>query len=60
MSKHVDLIAIAVLLLAFAFAVRIHDKLHSAMGHVRIYQVRPVNPIVVAPYRTSSVRYVYR
>jgi uncharacterized protein (DUF3084 family) len=60
MSKHVDIIAIAVLLLAFVLAMRIHDKLHSAVGHVRLFQLRPVNPVVLTPYRTSSVRYEYR
>jgi hypothetical protein len=39
MSKHVDLLAIAVLLLAFAFAARVHEVLSLHFAH----------PIVIRP-----------
>lgn len=49
MSKHVDLIAVGALLVAFAFAARVHDMAYIGIGQTRMLRVRPWNSIVVVP-----------
>jgi hypothetical protein len=49
MSKHVDLIAVGALLVAFAFAARVHDMAYIGIGQTRIFRVHALNPIVIAP-----------
>jgi hypothetical protein len=51
MSKHVDLIAVGVLLVAFAFAASVHDMVHISLGQAGMFRVRAMNPIVVTPPR---------
>jgi hypothetical protein len=51
MSKHVDLIAVGVLLVAFAFAASLHDMVYIGLGQGGMFRVRAVNPIVVVPPR---------
>jgi len=51
MSKHVDLIAVGALLLAFAFAASVHDMVNIRFGQAGIFRARTVNPIVVVPPR---------
>jgi hypothetical protein len=40
MSKHIDLIAVAALLLAFAFAERIHQIMHTGFVQARVFRIR--------------------
>jgi hypothetical protein len=49
MSKHVDLIAVGVLLLAFAFVWRLHDVVHLHIASANVMRVRPMSPFVVSP-----------
>jgi hypothetical protein len=49
MSKHVDLIAVGVLLLAFAFVTRLHEVASIGIAQTRVFRVLPVSPIIVAP-----------
>jgi hypothetical protein len=55
MSKNVDLIAVTILLLAFAFAARVHDVVSVEIGRTHVFRTFPVRPIVVAPPRVPSV-----
>jgi hypothetical protein len=54
-SKHVDLIAIAALLLAFAFAERLQEAMHLSFGQARLFRVRALNPIVIVPPHVPAV-----
>ena len=49
MSKHVDLIAVAVLLCAFAFAARVHELVSVEIARTHVLRVFPDRPIVTAP-----------
>jgi len=51
MSKHVDLIAVGVLLLAFAFATRLHELASMSIAQTRVLRILPVNPTMAAPPR---------
>jgi len=49
MSKHVDLIAVGVLLCAFAFAARVHELASVEIARTHVLRVLPERPIVTAP-----------
>jgi hypothetical protein len=49
MSKHIDLIAIAFLLIAFAFAARFHDALRAGKAQQRFLELRQVRPVLTSP-----------
>jgi hypothetical protein len=55
MSKNVDLIAVSILLLAFAFAARVHEFVSLEIGRAHVFRTFPVRPIVVAPPRVPHV-----
>ena len=55
MSRHIDLIAVGVLLLGFAFAAHVHDAVHMGQGHLRLMRIRTMNPVIVAPPAAPSV-----
>jgi hypothetical protein len=49
MSKHVDLIALGLLLLAFAFFARLHEVASMEIARNHVFRAFPVRPIVVVP-----------
>jgi hypothetical protein len=49
MCKHVDLIAVGVLLCAFAIAARVHEVVSLEIARTHVIRVLPERPIVVAP-----------
>ena len=49
MSKHVDLIAVGALLVAFALTARVHDMMYIGFGETRMFRMRPPNPIISPP-----------
>ena len=51
MSKHVDLIAVGALLVAFAIAASVHDMVYLGLSQAGMFRVRAVNPIVAVPPR---------
>jgi hypothetical protein len=55
MSKNIDLIAVATLILAFMFAAHVHQMAQISMARSRLFNVRPVHPIVVSPPRVPAV-----
>jgi hypothetical protein len=55
MSKHVDLIAIAFLLLAFVFAGRLHGTFYVHPGRPGVVRVNPVDPMSLTPPRLPPV-----
>ena len=55
MSKNVDLIAVGVLLLAFAFASRVHEFVSVEIGRTHVFRTFPVRPIIVAPPHAPHV-----
>jgi hypothetical protein len=54
MSKHVDLIAIGALLVAFAFTARLHELAAIGVAQTRAFRVRPIHPVVVVPPRVPA------
>jgi hypothetical protein len=58
MSRHIDLIAVAVLLLAFAVAARLHEVAQLSAVHTRMFRLRPISPVViVAPHAPAVPRF---
>jgi len=55
MCKNVDLIAVGVLLLAFAFAARVHEMVHFGFGQTQMFRIRAVSPVVVVPPHMPAV-----
>jgi hypothetical protein len=49
MSKHVDLIAVGVLLCVFAFAARVHELVSLEITRTHVLRVLPQRPMVTAP-----------
>jgi len=49
MSKHIDLIAVGALLLAFTSAARVHDTMQLHFVNSRMFRVHTLSPIVVVP-----------
>jgi hypothetical protein len=60
MSKHVDLIAVAALLLAFALAARIHEVASVHLIGAGVFRVKPPNHFVVAPPRVPPWPHIPR
>jgi hypothetical protein len=54
MSKNVDLIAVGVLLVGFAFAARLHEFASFGIAHTRAIRVLRMTPIVVTPPHVVS------
>jgi hypothetical protein len=50
MAKHIDLLAVGVLLLAFLFAARIQEAIHLGGGSVRLIRIHAIDPVVVVPH----------
>jgi hypothetical protein len=57
MSKHVDLIAVSVLLLAFAFAARVHELASLEIARTHVFRTFPARPIIVAPHVPRAPRF---
>lgn len=55
MSKNIDLIAVAALILAFMFAAHVHQMMQVSVARSRVFNVRPIHPIVVSPPRVPAV-----
>ncbi len=55
MSKNVDLIAVSILLLAFAFAARVHELVSVEIGRTHVFRTFPARPIIVAPPRAPHM-----
>lgn len=55
MSKHVDLIAVAILLLVVALTSRMHDALRSGQASLQFIRIGAGSPIVIAPPRVPAV-----
>jgi len=55
MSKNIDLIAVAALILAFLFAAHLHRMAQISMARSRVFNVRPIHPIVISPPRVPAV-----
>jgi hypothetical protein len=55
MSKHVDLIAVGALVLAFAFAARVQEMVHAGMGQARTFRLRTAHPVVMIPPSVPAV-----
>ena len=49
MCKHVDLIAIGVLLLVFAFAGHVHQAFYLHFTHPSVFRVKPPGHFVIVP-----------
>jgi hypothetical protein len=49
MCKHVDLIAVGFLLLAFAFAARLHESASLEIGRTHVVRAFRARPIIAAP-----------
>jgi len=49
MSKHLDLIAVGALLLAFAFVTRVHELASMEIARTHVFRAYPVRPVIVAP-----------
>ena len=55
MSKNVDLIAVGVLLLVFAFAAHVSEAAHVSLLHARVFRLRPFTPVVIVPPHVPAV-----
>ncbi len=60
MSRHIDLIAVGALLVAFALASHLHDALHLRLSQARVFRIHTLSPVVVAPPRVPSVPHLSR
>lgn len=49
MSRHIDLVAVAALVLAFVLAARVHDSLRTGMWQGRLFRIHRMTPVIVAP-----------
>jgi len=56
MAKHVDLIAVGALALAFSFAAHIHQALHMNLSPaVRVLHIQGFKPIRITPPQPPAV-----
>jgi hypothetical protein len=55
MCKHVDLIAVAVLLCTFGFAARVHQVVSLEVSRTHVLRAFPARPITVAPPPTPRL-----
>jgi len=55
MSKHIDLIAVAALLLAFAFAERVHGLMQVHLLQARVFRMHAIRPLVISPPQVPAV-----
>jgi hypothetical protein len=55
MSRHIDLIAVGALVLAFAFATRVHEVMHARVAQSGLFRVHAINPVVIVPPRMPAV-----
>lgn len=58
MSRHIDLWAVAALLLAFAIGSQIHAAIHLGAMPVQLLRIHTINPIVVRPPHPPAVPHI--
>jgi len=60
MSKHIDLIAIGFLLIAFAFGAQLHDALQAGIRQGRFLEPRQVRPVIAVPPCMPALQHLAR
>jgi hypothetical protein len=56
MSRHIDLIALAVLLIALAFVSRVQDAVHLTLNRSGIFRLHASHPLIVVPHMPAVPR----
>lgn len=58
MSKHIDLLAVGALLLAFAIGAHLHAAIRVGVTPAQLLRIRAINPVVVVPPHFPAVPHV--
>ena len=60
MSKHIDLIAIGFLLIAFAFGAQFQNALQSGIRQGRFLELRQMRPVIAVPPCMPALQHLAR